>query len=56
MDLYSHVPVAKAHLGLRKVFMQALISGQAITEFERPGSKAVGDIRAQFQQVKKNLR
>ncbi|MCA1334862.1 AAA family ATPase [Pseudooceanicola marinus] len=41
-ELYPDVPVAKARLGQRKAFMQALISGQAITEFDRPSSKAVG--------------
>ena len=35
-----------------KAFMQALISGQAITEFDRPSSKAVSEIRALFKQVK----
>ncbi len=54
-ELHPGVPVAKARLGHRKAFMQALISGQAITEFERPSSKAVGVIKELFQQVKKSL-
>ncbi len=36
--------------------MQALISGQAITEFERASSKAVGEIKALFTQVKSKLK
>lgn len=54
-ELHPGVPVAKARLGHRKAFMQALISGQAITEFERPSSKAVGEIKELFQQVKKQI-
>ena len=50
------VPVAKAQLGQRKAFMQALISGQAITEFDRPSSKAVGEIKALFREVQSRLR
>ncbi|TDL76003.1 hypothetical protein E2L08_14915 [Palleronia sediminis] len=42
-NLYPSVPLAKARLGQRKAFMQALISGQAITEFDRPSSKAVAE-------------
>ena len=55
-DLYPGIPIAKARLGQRKAFMQALISGQAITEFERPSSKAVGEIQALFSQVRHALR
>ena len=54
-DLYPDVPVAKARLGQRKAFMQALISGQAITEFDRPSSKAVGEIKALFREVRGRL-
>lgn len=45
-ELFPEVPVAKARLGYRKAFMQALISGQAITEFDRVRSKAVREIKA----------
>ena len=38
-----------------KAFMQALISGQAITEFDRPSSKAVGEIMALFREVRSKL-
>ena len=54
-ELHPDVPVAKARLGHRKGFRQALISGQVITEFERPSSKAFGEITALFQQVKKQI-
>ncbi|WP_150297678.1 AAA family ATPase [Salipiger aestuarii] len=54
-ELYPDVPVAKARLGQRKAFMQALISGQAITEFDRPNSKAVGEIKALFREVRSRL-
>ena len=54
-ELYTDVPVAKARLGQRKAFMQALISGQAITEFDRPSSKAVGEIKALFREVRSRL-
>lgn len=42
-ELYPHVPVAKARLG------------QAITEFDRPSSKAVGEIMALFREVRSRL-
>lgn len=54
-DLYPGVPVAKARLGQRDSFMQALISGQAITEFDRPRSKAVGEIKALFRELRSRL-
>ncbi|WP_172330327.1 ParA family partition ATPase [Mangrovicoccus sp. HB161399] len=54
-ELYPEVPVAKARLGQRKAFMQALISGRAITEFDKPSSKAVGEIKALFREVKGSL-
>lgn len=53
--LYPDEPVAKARLGQRKAFMRALISGQAITEFDRPSSKAVGEIKALFREVRRRL-
>ena len=49
--LYPEVPVAKARLGHRKAFMQALISGQAITEFDRARSKSVREIINLCQEV-----
>ncbi|MCE6967292.1 ParA family partition ATPase [Cereibacter sphaeroides] len=52
-DLYPGIPVAEVRLGQRKAFMKALISGQAITEFDRPSSKAVGEIKALFRAVAK---
>lgn len=54
-ELYPDVPVAKARLGQRKAFMQALISGQAITEFDRPSSKAVTESKALFREVRSRL-
>lgn len=54
-ELYPEVPVAKARLGQRKAFMPALISGQAITEFGRPSSKAVGEIKALFREMRSRL-
>ena len=54
-ELYPDVPVAKARLWQRKAFMQALISGQAITEFDRPSSKAVTEIKALFREVRSRL-
>ena len=53
--LYPGLPIAKARLGQRKAFMQALISGQAITEFERPSAKSVGEIQALFREVRNSL-
>jgi chromosome partitioning protein len=50
-DLYQDVPVATARLGHRKAFMQALISAQAITEFDRVGSKAMREIEALTDEV-----
>ncbi len=55
-DLYPDVPVAKARLGLRKAFMQALISGQAITEFNQRGSKTVREIITLFAEVRGRLK
>lgn len=54
-ELYPDVPVAKARLSQRKAFMQALISGQAVTEFDRPSSKAVGEIKPLFREVRSKL-
>ena len=54
-ELYPDVPVAKARLWQRKAFTQALISGQAITEFDPPISKAVGEIEALFREVGSKL-
>ena len=53
--VYPGVPGAKARPGRRKAFMQALISGQAITQFDRPSSKAVGKIKALFREVRSRL-
>lgn len=55
-DLYPDVPVARARLGQRKAFMQALISGRAITEFDRPSSKAVREIIMLFAEVRGRLK
>lgn len=55
-DLYPDVPVARARLGQRKAFMQSLISGQAITEFDRPSSKAVREIIMLFAEVRGRLK
>lgn len=55
-DLYPGIPIAKGFLGQRKAFMQALISGQAITEFERPSAKAVQEIQALFREARKAAR
>jgi chromosome partitioning protein len=51
-ELYPDVPVPKARLGQHKAFMQALIFGQAIAQFDRPISKAVGEIKALFREVR----
>lgn len=50
-EYFPDIHVAEARLGQRKSFMQALISGQAITEFDGPSSKAVGEIKALFREV-----
>jgi chromosome partitioning protein len=50
-EIYPELPVAKARLGHRKAFMQALISGQAITEFDRVGAKAAREIEALVREV-----
>ena len=55
-NLHPNVPVAKARLGHRKAFMQALISGQAIMEFDRPNSKAVSEITALAAELGQCLR
>lgn len=55
-ELYPEVPVARARLGQRKAFMKALISGQAITEFDRPSSKAVTEIKALFREVRGSIK
>ncbi|MDW3118018.1 MAG: hypothetical protein R8G60_09725 [Roseovarius pacificus] len=39
-DLYPDVPVAKARLGQRKAFIQALISGQADHRVRRPSARS----------------
>ncbi|MDD9724577.1 AAA family ATPase [Roseovarius sp. SK2] len=54
-ELYTDIPLAKTRLGQRKAFMQALISGQAITEFDRPNSKAVREIITLFGEVRGKL-
>ena len=53
--VYPDGSVAKAWLDQRKGFMQAQISDQAITEFDRPSSKAVTEIKALFREVRSRL-
>jgi chromosome partitioning protein len=54
--MFPDVPVAIARLGQRKAFMQALIFGQAITEFDRPSPKAVREIITLFAEVRGRLK
>jgi chromosome partitioning protein len=54
-ELFPDFRVAEARLGQRKAFMQALISGLAITEYDRQTSRAVGEIKALFREVSNRL-
>jgi chromosome partitioning protein len=53
---YAGFQVARNHLGLRKAYSHALISGLSIIEFERPGTKAYQEITELFTEIMEKLK
>lgn len=54
-DLYPDMQVLEARVTTRKAFMQALIEGRAVREFEPPSSKAVAEIQALYDEIMRRI-
>jgi chromosome partitioning protein len=55
-DTYPDFRISEARIGLRKAYSTALIAGMSISEYDKPNSKAVNEIRTLFSEVKELIK